>query len=165
MATIGAAISRARSGDRIVVRRGSYHEGIKIPAGKRLSISNAPGHQVWLEGSRRVTSWQKNGGDYVHTGWHVEFDSSPTYHWGEPDNEADGWSFVNRQHPMAAHPDQVWVDGRAQKQVSSRSRVRPGTFFVDDAANRLYLGTSPNGRPCGPATSRPRSRSTAPAPR
>ncbi|MDQ4054470.1 MAG: right-handed parallel beta-helix repeat-containing protein [Actinomycetota bacterium] len=144
--TLGAAIRRARSGDRIVVHRGSYHEEIEIPEGKRLSIRSAPGARVWLEGSRRVTSWRGEGGLYVHTGWRAEFDSSPTYSWGQPDNEEEGWEFVNRRHPMAAHPDQVWIGGRAQRQVATRRDVRPGTFFVDEAGDRLYLGSDPRGK-------------------
>jgi hypothetical protein len=39
----------------------------------------------------------------------------------------------------------VWIDGTAQRQVGSRSAVVAGTFFVDTAADRLYLGTSPAG--------------------
>jgi hypothetical protein len=144
--TIGAAIDRARSGDRIVVHGGSYHEEIEIPQGKRLSLASAPGSRVWIEGSRRVTGWRSDGGRYVHTGWRPEFDSSPTYHWGEPDNDEAGWAFINPRHPMAAHPDQVWVGRRAQRQVATRSAVRPGTFFVDEAGDRLYVGTNPRGR-------------------
>ncbi len=144
--TIEAAVRRASSGDRIVVHGGSYHEEIDIPAGKSLSISNAPGSRVWLEGSREVTSWRSEGGVYVHTGWREEFDSSPTYHWGEPDNPGEDWSFIDPNHPMAAHPDQMWIGGKRLKQVASRSAVRPGTFFVDDAGDRLYLGSDPSGR-------------------
>ncbi|MCD4526676.1 right-handed parallel beta-helix repeat-containing protein [Nocardioides sp. cx-173] len=144
--SIRAAVSRARSGDRIVVHGGVYHEGIVIPAGKRLSLRNARGSRVWLEGSRLVRGWRQEGGGYVHDGWRTEFDSSPTYHWGAPDNEAESWSFLNRAHPMAAHPDQVWVGSRELRQVASLARLRPGTFFVDDARDRLHVGTDPRGR-------------------
>jgi nitrous oxidase accessory protein NosD len=144
--SIRYAVSRARSGDRIVVHGGVYHEEVVIPEGKRLSLRSAPGSRVWLEGSRVVKGWRQAGGSYVHDGWRTEFDSSPTYHWGAPDNEEESWSFINRAHPMAAHPDQVWVGGKEQRQVGSLARVRPGTFFVDDAGNRLHLGTNPRGR-------------------
>ncbi|WP_193611438.1 right-handed parallel beta-helix repeat-containing protein [Nocardioides lijunqiniae] len=144
--TISAAVGRARSGDRVVVHGGTYHEGVVLPAGKRISLRSAPGSRVWLDGSRAVTGWAKEGAHFVHSGWRVEFDSSPTYSWGAPDNDEEAWSFLNRAHPMAAHPDQVWVGGTRLRQVASRARVRPGTFFVDDAGDRLYLGTDPRGR-------------------
>ena len=54
---------------------------------------------------------------------------------------------------MAAYPDQVWIDGVAQRQVGSRDAVVAGTFFVDTAAHRLYLGTNPGrSQPSAPAT-------------
>jgi hypothetical protein len=144
--SISAAVGRARSGDRIVVHGGTYHEGVVIPEGKRVSLRSAPGSRVWLDGSRSVTGWKRDGARYVHEGWGVEFDHSPTYHWGAPDNDEEAWSFLNRAHPLAAHPDQVWVGDKELRQVASRARVRPGTFFVDDAGDRLYLGTDPRGR-------------------
>ncbi|WP_134741398.1 right-handed parallel beta-helix repeat-containing protein [Nocardioides sp. 503] len=144
--SISAAVSRARSGDRVVVHGGTYHESVVIPEGKRLSLSSAPGSRVWLDGSRAVTGWSREGARFVHTGWGVELDSSPTYTWGAPDNDEEAWTFIDRAHPMAAHPDQVWVGGRELRQVGSRAQVRPGTFYVDDAGDRLHLGTDPRGR-------------------
>jgi parallel beta-helix repeat protein len=47
---------------------------------------------------------------------------------------------------MAAHPDQVWINGVAQRQVGSKTKVVPGSFYVDYAAHQLWLGSSPNGK-------------------
>jgi len=47
---------------------------------------------------------------------------------------------------MAAHPEQVWIDGAAQAEVSSLAALKPGTFFTDVANDRLYLGSDPAGR-------------------
>jgi hypothetical protein len=142
--TIGRAVDRASSGDTVVVHAGSYHEGVVIPEGKRLSIVGRG--RVWLDGSRRVGGWHPGPGGFVAEGWTASFDPSPTYTWGAPDNSEDGWSFVNPARPMAAHPDQVWVDGRAQRQVGTLAAVRPGTFYVDEAGDRLHLGADPRGR-------------------
>ncbi len=105
-----------------------------------------PGAPVWLDGSRRVHRWRSASNGFVHEGWRASFDSSPTYTWGAADGTEPGWSFVNGRRPMAAHPDQVWIGGVAQRQVSSLSKLERGTFFVDDRANRLYLGSDPRGR-------------------
>jgi len=56
------------------------------------------------------------------------------------------WGFVNAAYPMAAHPDQIWVAGVAQRQVSSQAEVGPGSFFYDETANTLWLGTDPTGK-------------------
>lgn len=144
--TIGAAVDRAPSGSTIVVRSGVYHESVTVPRGKQLTLEAAPGARVWLDGSERVGGWHRTARGFVHRNWRVSFDASPTYTFGAPDNTEPGWSFVNDRHPMAAHPDQVWVGDRAQRQVASRSRLGRGTFYVDQRHHRLFLGSDPGRR-------------------
>jgi hypothetical protein len=144
--TLGRAVAAAPAGATVVLRQGTYHESVTVPTGKRLTIQAYPGEAVWLDGSRDVTGWAADGAAWRANGWTAEFDHSPTYTKGAPDNTAANWSFVNSAYPMAAYPDQVWIDGTAQRQVGSRSAVVAGTFFVDTAGDRLYLGTNPAGR-------------------
>ena len=47
---------------------------------------------------------------------------------------------------MASHPDQIWINNVAQRQVGSLAAVTPGTFFHDEGANQLWLGTDPSGK-------------------
>lgn len=144
--TIGAAVDRAGDGDTVVVHAGSYHESVEIEGVSGVTLMAAPRARVWLDGSRTVTAWTPTGGVWVSTGWTPEFDASPTYSWGEPDNTSSHWQFVDPAHPMAAHPDQVWIDDARQEQVGSLAAVRPGTFFVDEPADLLYVGSDPTGR-------------------
>ena len=144
--TLGKAVAAAPAGATVVLRAGTYHETVTIPTGKRLTIQSYPGEAVWLDGSRSVTGWLADGAAWRVDGWTPQFDHSPTYTKGAPDNTAANWSFVNASYPMAAYPDQVWIDGVAQRQVGSRGAVVAGTFFVDTAGDRLYLGTNPSGR-------------------
>jgi parallel beta-helix repeat protein len=144
--TLGAAVGRARSGGTIVLRGGSYHESVVIPPDKRLTVQSWPKEAAFLDGSSAVTGWSASGGRWHRTGWNVHFDSSPTYTRGAPDNSNANWAFVNPSRPMAAHPDQIWIDGVAQRQVGSIAAVVPGTFFHDEAGNQLWLGSNPNGR-------------------
>ena len=146
LGTVQAAIDRATSGSTIVLRGGTYHEGIVLPKGKALTVQSYPNEEVWLDGSRVVDNWTHSGSAWVSTGWTTKFDSSPTYTRGAPDNTADAWSFVNPAHPMAAHPDQVWMDSAPLEQVGSQAQVTAGTFFVDTAGERLYIGSDPSGR-------------------
>ncbi|MBF4617501.1 right-handed parallel beta-helix repeat-containing protein [Clavibacter sp. VKM Ac-2873] len=143
LASIQRAVDVAPSGRTIVVRAGSYHESVTIPKGKALTIQPYPGEAVWLDGSRKVTSWVAAGSAWYAPGWDIAFDTSPTYTRGAPDGTGEGWRFVDPAYPLAAHPDQVWFGAGAQKQVASRSAVVPGTFFVDTAADRLYVGSDP----------------------
>ncbi|WP_170037165.1 right-handed parallel beta-helix repeat-containing protein [Georgenia soli] len=144
--TIGAAVRASDDGDTVVVHAGTYRESLKIEGRPGLRLVAAPGEEVWLDGSVVVTDWVRDGAGWVSGGWTAEFDSSPTYSWGKPDNDRPGWGFLDPKHPMAAHPDQVWVDGERQAQVGSRAEVRPGTFYVDTGRDELVLGTDPGGR-------------------
>jgi parallel beta-helix repeat protein len=146
VATISEAIRRAKNGGSVVVRGGTYHESVVVPRQKKLTIQSYPDEEVWLDGSRKVTNWASSGAAWVSTGWTATFDSSPTYARGKPENPTPGWQFVNPSHPMAAHPDQVFINGTALDQVGSRAAVKAGNFYVDYAADRLYIGSDPAGK-------------------
>lgn len=144
--TIRAAVSRADSGATIVVRAGSYNEEIVIPEAKKLVLQAYPNEEVWLDGSRTVDNFVPEGRTFVADDWNAQFDPSPTYTWGEEDGTEAGWKFVDPLYPLAAHPDQVWIDDVPQHQVASQAELGEGNFYVDYATRRLYIGSSPEGR-------------------
>lgn len=141
--TITRAIALVPPGGTIILRAGTYHESLLI-WNKKMTIQNYPHEAVWLDGSSAVTGWTGSGNAWV-TAWRTKFDHSPTYTWGAPDGPPPGMQFVSPSFPMAAHPDQVWIDGSPLKQVGSRSQVQHGTFYVDEGARKLYVGSSPSG--------------------
>ena len=142
--TVARAVAVAPSGATLVLRGGMYHEDVTVPAGKRLTIQPYPGETVWFDGSTPVRTWTSSGSVWVHDGWNVTLDSTPCYSVGTcPSGAAN--QFVNPSAPMAAHPDQVFVDGKAQRQVGSVAELAAGAFFVDTVAHRLYLGSDPRG--------------------
>ncbi len=47
---------------------------------------------------------------------------------------------------MAAHPDQVFINGSPVAQVATRAEVGPGEFYVDYAWDQLILGSDPTGK-------------------
>ncbi|MFC5743993.1 right-handed parallel beta-helix repeat-containing protein [Actinomadura rugatobispora] len=144
--TVARAIAKSSSGSTIVLRGGTYHESVTVPASKRLTLQAHPGEAVWFDGSEPVEGWRSQGGAWVKDGWTARFDSSPTYTAGAPASRDRDFQFVDPAHPMAAHPDQVWIDDVAQRQVASRAQLQANTFYVDEAARRLYLGSDPSGR-------------------
>ncbi|MDR0990710.1 MAG: right-handed parallel beta-helix repeat-containing protein [Propionibacteriaceae bacterium] len=149
--TIRKALEQARGGT-VVVRAGNYFETVLINeqymAGS--TIQNYPGEAVWLDGSTPVSGWTAATGaagrSVWRARWTVNLDASPTYTRGVADNTAEGWAFVNPDRPMAAHPDQVWLGGRELTEVATLAEVGPGTFWIDDAADQLYLGSNPAGQ-------------------
>jgi parallel beta-helix repeat protein len=141
--TLTKAASAAAAGQTIVLRAGTYHESVAVY--KRVTIQSWPGETVWLDGSVPVNNFTASGGRWK-TGWSLHLDASPTYTRGAPDNTTAAWSFVSASYPMASHPDQLWIDNVAQRQVGSLGEVAAGTFFHDEGANQLWLGTDPSGK-------------------
>lgn len=144
--TITRALKVVPNGGTIVLHKGSYHEEVLIPPQRKVTVQPAPNEEVWLDGAKQVTGWKASGATWVVDGWKVALDSSPTYAKGKPDNTQPGWQFVNPAHPMAAHPDQVWVGGVQLDEVASRDLVKAGTFYVDDARSQLVIGSDPTGK-------------------
>lgn len=145
-ASVQKAIDEAPSGGAVVLRGGTYNQSLTVPAGKRLTIQSYPGEAVWFDGSKRLTNWHQIGMAWYSAGWSYDFDSSPTDTRGAPDGTSAGWQRVNPAKPMAAHPEQIWIDGSPLQEVGSLAQVKSGTFFADTTAKRLYIGSSPVGR-------------------
>ena len=142
--TIQRGVTLAPTGGTVVVRAGTYRETVTIS--KAVTVQNYANEAVWLDGSTPVTGWVADGSIWRKDGWTTRFDSSPTYTQGAKDSSAANWGFVNPNYPMAAHPDQVFVDGKPLEQVKSKSLVKAGTFFLDEATSKLYIGTNPTGK-------------------
>ncbi|QIZ99961.1 DUF1565 domain-containing protein [Leifsonia sp. PS1209] len=144
--TVQRALDVAPSGATIVLRGGTYHESVNVPSGKAITVQSYPKEAAWFDGSSVVGGWAKSGTTWVASGWNHVFDASPTYDRGASDGTAAGWQWLNPAYPMAAHPDQLFVGGVAQTQVSSRAAVKPGTFFYDTGAKALVMGSDPTGK-------------------
>lgn len=143
--TLARAVALAPASGTVVLRGGSYHEYLVVS--KTVTIQNAPGEEVWLDGSSPVTGWVQDGSRWRHDGWTTRFDHSPTYTKGAPDSTNPYWQFVNPQlAPMAAHPDQVWINGARQEQKKSLDLVGAGGFFLDETTSKLYVGSDPNNK-------------------
>lgn len=150
--TLARGVALAPAGGTVVVHEGVYRESVTIQ-GKAVTLQNAPGEAVWLDGSQPVSGWVADGSGWRKDGWTTRFDSSPTYTQGKAEDSRAGWRFVDtKNYPMAAHPDQVFVDGTALRQVSARDQVTTGTFYLDTATSALYVGTDPSGRPVAAST-------------
>lgn len=143
--TVAKAVTRVRAGGTVVLRAGLYHESLVVPPGHAATIQPYPGEKVWFDGTRKVTGFKRLGSAWVAP-WKIVLDASPTYVKGAPDGKVTGWQFVNPKHPMAAHPDMVWLGSKELTQVKSRSLVKTGTFYVDRSKHQLVLGSKPTGK-------------------
>ncbi|RFA08552.1 hypothetical protein B7R54_04405 [Subtercola boreus] len=133
--TVAAAIAKAASGQTIVLRAGTYHESVTVPAQKKLTIQSYPNEAVWFDGSSQVTAWSRSG-----TVWKASWSFFPS---NSVLGVADNPRFVDASKPMAGRPDQVFVDGAALTQVGSAAAVTAGTFFPDPGSKTVTIGTDP----------------------
>jgi hypothetical protein len=109
--TINKAASVAQPGDTVIVHAGTYREWIKPVRGgtdenKRIAYSAAPGEQVIIKGSERITSWARQAGGV----WKVKL---PNSFFGEYNPYAlkvsGGWLNYGQWH----HRGDVYLDGEA----------------------------------------------------
>ena len=118
--TIGAALKKAGGGDTIELANGTYREG-ELAVDKGVTIKAAEGAKPVLTGAEVPASWNAGGDGKWSTGKDmVRFCTVCTIN-ADPTKEG-----------IAAHPEQVFVDGKPLTQVLSRDEVTESTFYVDD---------------------------------
>ncbi len=144
-ATLAGAIRQANNGDTIIMKAGTYHEQITVMKNAAITIQPENGAKVWLDGSTVVTGWAASGGLWAANWYQVFSPVYPTGEWTTSDGTALGWRYVNSAYPMAARPDQVFLDGQQLDQAASKAQVTASSFWFDEANRRLYLGTNPAG--------------------
>ena len=139
-----------RPGGAVVLRGGSYHESVDRRRGGSPSrtIPARPSGSTAARGH----GWSADGATWRDDSWTTRFDASVGYSKGATDGTSAGWQCVNPSYPMAAHPDQVCVDGAPLGQVASRSKVVAGTFYLDESTSQLYIGNNPSGKEVRAAT-------------
>lgn len=139
-ATIKSAIAKiaaAGSTGAVVVRGGTYHnqEDISIGSGKAIRIIAYPGEIPTFDGSQSAASGWTTEGSYS---WHSYVE--------QPVTNASGMKFTEGQgltgSGVGRYPDQAWVGATQLQQVTSKSSVTAGTFWVDAANDRIYLAAT-----------------------
>lgn len=152
--TIAAALAAAPTGATVEVGAGTYREGgLRIE--RPVVLEAAAGARPVITGADRVTAWSRSDdGTWTSDEDMVRFCDVCTIN-ADPAKEG-----------MAAHPEQLWVDGKPLRQVATRAEVTAGTFYVDDpdpvtrstakdgtavfspkphTGTRYVLGTDPSG--------------------
>jgi parallel beta-helix repeat protein len=106
--------------------------GLLVRAGQRLI--GQPG--AMFDGTKQVSNWTRTGDLWVSTG--------QTFN-----PKVVSPSSTKREceaRPANCHYADLWVDGRRQQRVLSVDQVGPGSWHWDYAADKVYLGTDPQGK-------------------
>ncbi|MEZ4698700.1 MAG: right-handed parallel beta-helix repeat-containing protein [Rhodothermales bacterium] len=117
---IGAALRRARAGDAVVVRAGTYREALLLKTGgepdRPLTLAAYPGEAVVVSGSDPLTDgWRADGTNWERS-WRV---SLPMHR--------------SKQRPQDAfRPELLFVDGLPLRAVFASEKLNAGgTFWVE----------------------------------
>ncbi len=86
-----------------------------------------------LNGSQLITSFDRSGSTWVISGQTQEGLRNGT------DHGADG-----AQRP--GYPETVFINDKPLKPVDALTKVVPGTFYFDYAADKIYIGDDPTGK-------------------
>ncbi len=122
--TINKAASVAQPGDTVIVHAGTYREWVKPIRGgtddsKRITYRAAPGEEVFVKGSERITSWKPEVGGV----WKVEL---PNSFFGEYNPYAltvsGGWLNYGQWH----HRGDVYLNGEAFYEKKTAQEVTTG---------------------------------------
>lgn len=132
--TIGRAARAVGPGDVVVIDEGVYCETVVISRGgtidRPIRFAPAPGAIVVVSGADRIARWvrEPGGGNIFSASWRFDFIPWNSAH-SHPNDE---------YHALIGRCEQVFVAGRAQRQVLDRQQLAPGTFFVDLRAKKLF---------------------------
>lgn len=131
--TVAKALAKAPAGTTIVFRGGVYRN-VDMKMRKQLTLQAYPQEQVWFKGSNIVKNWVREGNRWRKDGWNYTFPSNV------------GKKYIDPRYPLAGYRDMVYINDVALQQVANKAQVVPGTFYVDAARQRLYIGDNPTGK-------------------
>ena len=130
-ATITKALARAKAGATIVLRGGTYRQSLGVIK-LGVTLQAYPHEQPWIKGSIVAGSFTASSG-----AWSRAWTTTTC-------NNCYPSGVIDPLFPNAGMADQVFIDGVPQAQVSTRAALKPGAFFMDRSAKKLWLGSNPN---------------------
>lgn len=136
--TIESAIRRARTGDAIVLRGGTYRTG-NLKFNQGITIQPYTDEKPVLKGTAVASTWENLGNSIWSTRWTRLF----------PARAADWWR-RNREGkktpPYRFNNDMVFVDGRFLQAVGWEGDVDENSYCIDYDAGVVYIGVDPTNR-------------------
>lgn len=139
--TIQAAVNKADTnnqnniGTKIIVNAGVYREGVTIgnyrSTSAPITIQAATTGAAILDGADVLTGWsQQTATIYSHT-WTPNLGTCAI---------PSGWPSTIA--PIARRTEMIFVNGVPLTEVMSYGQIRPGTFWVNETTNMIYLSPS-----------------------
>lgn len=136
--TLEAAIERARTGDAIVMRGGTYRTGNLI-VNQGITIQPYADEESVLKGTQIATQWENLGNGLWITKWSHLFPAKPMDWW---QRKREG-----KQTPLYRfNNDMVFVDGKFLQSVGWEGEVDENSYYIDYDDSLVYIGVNPSKR-------------------
>ena len=126
-------------GERVLIHAGTYREWIKPPRGgtspdKPITYAAAPGEEVRIKGSERISTWKDQGGGI----WKAEV---PNTIFGSYNPYALNVSAEFQTYGKWHHRGDVYLDGDALKEVqkSEEVKVTPMSWHCQDGKDTTEI--------------------------
>ncbi len=136
--SIEAAIERARTGDALILRGGTYRTG-NLVCNQGITIQPYRDERPVLKGTCVAKEWQELGNGLWKTTWQHLFPAKPAA-WWRRDREG-------KRTPLHRfNNDMVFVDGRFLQSVGWEGEVDADTYYIDYDKGEVYIGVDPRGK-------------------
>lgn len=126
---IQAAVDAHPAGTSFFLNAGVYRIQSVVP--KRNDSFTGDGGAV-LNGARLLDDFDAEGGLFVARGVPID-----------PDTQVQG--VCRKGYPRCGHPQDLYLDGAPLRAVAKKSKVVPGAFYYDYAAEAVYFADDPAG--------------------
>ena len=130
-----STLNRASVGSKVIINPGIYREFINLtsyqPTAAPLTLQAATTGTAIISASDVMTGWTQESPTIFSTIWAMDLGQCAI---------PNGWptDFA----PIARRAEMVFVDGVPLEQTMAKSELVPGTFFVDESANKMYVSPS-----------------------
>jgi parallel beta-helix repeat protein len=135
--TIEAAIDRAKTGDAIVLRGGTYRTG-DLEFNQGIIIQAYADEQPVLKGTYEAKDWENIS--VSHKLWKTSWSH---FFPGEPDSWWSRDRFGKETPLHKFNNDMVFVDGRYLQSAGWEGEVDENSFYIDYKNGFVYIGTDP----------------------
>ena len=133
--SIEVAISKAKTGDAIVLRGGTYRTG-DLEYNQGITIQPYSDEQPVIKGTYEAKDWKAISGGLWKTSWTRFFPASPDDWWS-----SDRFGMETPLHIF--NNDMVFVDGKLLKSVGWEGEVDSTSFYIDYKSGFVYIGNNP----------------------
>lgn len=133
--SVEAALERAKTGDAIIVRGGTYRIGdLKFNQG--VIIQAYADEQPVFKGTNEASDWKNIAKGLWKTSWTKLFPASPDDWWSK--------DRFGKETPLHIfNNDMVFIDGKLLKSAGWEGEVDENSFYIDYKNGFVYIGSDP----------------------